>query len=184
MQRRHYTFLILRNDRDRFRQWKCSSRLLWGGAAAALAVVALLALGGYAFWEGRQQADTLAVLQSENDALRAEQARYDATITGITGRLNRSEAHAQRLAEALGVDDLVKPDPAAGGPGAVADASLYGRQLSSLAGRSAELDESLAELDRVFQQRTQLLAATPSAMPTSEKPAMTETKPSCRRARR
>ena len=165
MKRKSYTILLLSPDSDRFRRIRVSSPLLWTAGAVvvglllvALAVPPILSLLG----------DHVAArerLESENRSLRGRESEFEHDLGLIASQLNSFEAQTQRLGEELGVEGLPSSQPAVGGDSDVDDVSGIDQELGALRTRAVDLDQSLAELDRVFQERIRLLQSTPSIVP-------------------
>jgi len=76
------------------------------------------------------------------------------------------EAQAQRFATELGVSDLPSAEPSGGQtPAASARRFWFDEEVNGLQSRTENLDRSFVELDAVFQERMDQLAATPRIMP-------------------
>jgi len=165
MKRKSYTILLLSPDSDRFRRIRVSSPLLWTAGAVvvglllvALAVPPILSrLGDHVAARER--------LESENRSLRGRESEFEHDLGLIASQLNSFEAQTQRLGEELGVEGLPSSQPAVGGDSDVDDVSGIDQELGALRTRAVDLDQSLAELDRVFQERIRLLQSTPSIVP-------------------
>jgi murein DD-endopeptidase MepM/ murein hydrolase activator NlpD len=81
--------------------------------------------------------------------------------------LDAYEIQTRRIAQELGVADLVADEPAAGG---AVDVVLQGRgwldgETRGLQSRTSALDRSFVQLGAAFQDRVDQLAATPNLMP-------------------
>jgi murein DD-endopeptidase MepM/ murein hydrolase activator NlpD len=159
-----YTILILARGSSRFRKLRVSTR-----ATAVVGVLAVLALGlalvvPSLVWRSQAQEGRVEQLQAENAALRAEKQGWEDAIGDLSNRLDQSEGRVVELARELGVEP--PGEPAAGGAveGGL-ELSVIDQEVASLGSRAAALDESLAELDRVYERRLRILASTPNTMP-------------------
>ena len=115
MKRRFLTVLILRPTGARFRRLHLSYGF---AAAASLLVVILLAAGLVAprlLYQMTSQSLTMEQLSEENTELRKERELFETTLADVSGRLDAYEVQARRIAQELGVADLVADEPAAGG---------------------------------------------------------------------
>jgi murein DD-endopeptidase MepM/ murein hydrolase activator NlpD len=168
--RSSYTVLILPHSRSRFRKLHVSRAFVLSTGAA---LFLLLGAGLYAphlLLKLRTQSLQLEELSARNEHLQQTNEQFENRLAAVSDRLNRFEDTAGRLATKLGVEESALTQPAAGGPALNAPsrsdrASVFGEELGALNSRSDRLDGSLEELDRAFQDRARLLAATPTSMP-------------------
>jgi murein DD-endopeptidase MepM/ murein hydrolase activator NlpD len=169
MPRKFYTIFILPHAHARFRKIHVSRNFLIGAAVGALAIVALSLAAPHLVLRARAQASYLAVLEGENQKLRRENARFEASLSRIGDQVNTIESVAGRLAAAVGLERLA-PRPAGGGPEeslveSTAVQAMLDEELDALARRASGLDASFEEIGQVVEQRLQVLAATPSILP-------------------
>ncbi len=165
MKRKHYTILLLSPDSDHFRRLRISSPLVWAaGSLVVVLLVTALAVPQILSRMGDQD-QARERLESENHSLRTRGSELEQDLGLIASQLNSFEAQTQRLAEELGVEDLPSNQPAVGGDSGLAGVSGIDQELGALRTRAVDLDQSLAELDRVFQERIRLLQSTPSILP-------------------
>jgi murein DD-endopeptidase MepM/ murein hydrolase activator NlpD len=170
MRRKSFTILILPRDRGRFRQLQLSRNFI-----LVLSLIGVLLVSGalyvpHLLFQLGSQAVSLEKVNQQNFELTAEKDRFETELSRIATRLNQFETGVSRLAAELGVDDLPSTSPARGGAGSgtalgPGHRSILEGDLDALASRSTGLDESLLTLDRVFDNRSRLLAATPNLMP-------------------
>ena len=163
-----FTVLILRNRNSgaRFRKL----RLSYPFVAASAALLTLLLVGGlYApRLMSRLQSQAIAVgqLEQENRRLRSERDAFEGALSQVSQQIVTFEAQAQRFAIELGVSDLPSAEPSGGqAPAASARRFWFDEEVNGLQSRTENLDRSFVELDAVFQERMDQLAATPRIMP-------------------
>jgi murein DD-endopeptidase MepM/ murein hydrolase activator NlpD len=143
-------------------------------ACAGAVVLLLIGAGLYSphlLLTLRTQSLELEELSARNEHLQQANGQFENRLAAVAERLTQFEQTAGRLADGLGVEDPALAQPAAGGPALDAPSrsdrgSVLAEELGALQSRSNRLDGSLEELDRVFQDRARLLAATPNTMPT------------------
>jgi murein DD-endopeptidase MepM/ murein hydrolase activator NlpD len=168
--RSSYTVLILPHSRSRFRKLHVSRAFVFSTGAALLLLIGAGLYSPHLLLQMRTQSLELEELTARNEHLQQTNERFENRLAAVSERLNRFEDTAGRLATKLGVEDPALSQPAAGGPALDAPsrsdrASVLGEELGALHSRSGRLDDSLEELDRAFQDRARLLAATPGNMP-------------------
>lgn len=163
-----FTVLILRNRNSgpRFRKL----RLSYPFVVASAALLTLLLVGGlYApRLMSRLQSQAIAVgqLEQENRKLRSERDAFEGALSQVSQQIVTFEAQAQRFAIELGVSDLPSAEPSGGqAPAASARRFWFDEEVNGLQSRTENLDRSFVELDAVFQERMDQLAATPRIMP-------------------
>jgi murein DD-endopeptidase MepM/ murein hydrolase activator NlpD len=168
LKRRFLTLLILGHGHDRFRRVRVS----YPFAMACLAMLVLAIAGSLSMpsllLDSRDRDLELDWLQQENARLNAERQAFDEKMIQVGRRLQAFEAQASLLGRELGLDQL--SGELAGGAGG--QTQLGGRQrfwfeeeLQGLAFRTEHLDASFDDLGQAFQERMELLAATPNLMP-------------------
>jgi len=163
----HYTILVLGRGQSRFRQLRVSHRV----AVALGAMLGVLVLAGAALTPtllvrlNAASAEARRVAQ-ENQRLRHEREEFEGSISSIAGRLDRFEADAGRLAEELGVKDLATPTMGGESPVGQASHAVREQEVESLNRRALALDDAMAELGGVFEERRRRMAFTPNGMPT------------------
>ncbi|MEE8412382.1 MAG: peptidoglycan DD-metalloendopeptidase family protein [Acidobacteriota bacterium] len=159
-----YTLLILPDRRRRFRKLHVSRRFVVFAAIVAGALLTAGLISPHLWMRVQTQRTTLERLASENERLRGQTARFEASVDDLQRRLSGIETAAGELANELGME---MQSVAAGGAGGM---TLAGRspllsELDALSGRTAGVRESLEQLDDAFRVRSRLISATPSIMP-------------------
>lgn len=159
-----YTLLILPDRRRRFRKLHVSRRFVVFAAIVAGALLTAGLISPHLWMRVQTQRTTLERLASENERLRGQTARFEASVDDLQRRLSGIETAAGELANELGME---MQSVAAGGAGgtALAGRSPLLSELDALSGRTAGVRESLEQLDDAFRVRSRLISATPSIMP-------------------
>lgn len=168
MKNKFFTVLILRHRSagPRFRKLRMS----YPFAAAATAILLVLIVSGlYAprlLARLESQGVVVSRLEQENTRLRSERDAFEGALSRVSRQMDTFEAQASRLATELRVDDLPTLQPSGGGsPGSVAHRFWFDSEVSGLQSRTESLNRSFVELDEVFAERMNQLAATPNVMP-------------------
>ena len=143
------------------------SLALAGTALAVLLTTGLLSsLHYYSMWNRTQD---FSVMQQEVDQLRRQNEAFRNTARQLTERVSAIEVAAQKLRFVSGLDD-----PGLGGVGGPSsatdplislDSHALQKHFSSLDRKSITLQGEVRKLQEFYQDRSILLAATPSVMP-------------------
>ena len=109
-------------------------------------------------------------LGEENRTFQEETLQFENSLMVMRERLEKNEQYAGKLAEALGVEGLPASAPAAGGARAIRPSTLNLQRaldddMNTLEDRTTQLDRSMGMIDEAWNERLQLLAATPSIRP-------------------
>jgi len=170
MRRRFYTIFILPHAHARFRKLHLSRNFV----AVSCAVLALGLVGGgvapHLLFRVQAQSVVLSDLEAENRALRDHKNRFETALEKMAQRLDQVESEASRLAREVGVKDLPGGRPAAGGalvPYAENDPRVVDDEIQALGSRLQAVDLSFATIDHAWQERSKVLACTPSLLPVS-----------------
>lgn len=187
-QRRHWTLMVVSDDRTGVKQYRLSRRGLW--AAASLAVVIVLVLAGLSVGfflqeSQRQEAERLAeanaLLVEEIDQIRQEMDALESTL----GNLSEKDERYRLLANLEPLDEDVKL-AGIGGPGSrtvennplwQVDQSLaeltFGttQDLTALIRRAQLLSSSWNEATDAMATQVDIWERTPSILPTGEEPS-------------
>ena len=134
--------------------------------ALLLAAVLLLAGGGHYAWL-LVSADPapLSVIE-ERDALRRLNRGYALDTERMAGRVESLEVQMRKLAVLAGAPPIATRIGGIGGPvGTAADYDYVSERLEDLSGRVAALDQQGVALERTMQEKSKLLASTPSIWP-------------------
>ncbi len=159
-----YTLLILPDRRRRFKKLHVSRRFVVFAAIAAGALLTAGLIAPHLWMRVQTQRTTLEHLASENERLRGQTARFEASVDDLQQRLSGIETAAGKLANELGMEMQSVPAGGAGGT-TLAGRSPLLSELDALSGRTAGVRESLEQLDDAFRVRSRLISATPSIMP-------------------
>ena len=168
MKSKFFTVLILRHRSagPRFRKLRMSYPF---AAATTALLVVLIVSGLYAprlLARLESQAIVVNRLEQENSRLRSERDTFEGALSQVSRQMDTFEAQATRLATELSVEDLPTLQPSGGAtPGGVAQRFWFDSEVSGLQSRTDSLNRSFVELDEVFQERVNQLAATPNVMP-------------------
>lgn len=162
------TVLLVPHRSPRFREFRLTR---WHALAGLVAIAMLVAGAAFAprlFLQVGAQSRDLERLRTQNRELKRERDEFDRALGEVQEQLELVEARTRLLAGELGLDDLPSARPAAGGgtgtPVAANDFWFDG-EVRSLRSRTQRLDASLELLDRAFDDRRSLLAATPDRLP-------------------
>jgi len=168
MQRKFYTIFILPHAHARFRKLHLSRNFLLTVLGIVALAVGAAGITPHLVLRLRAQAAYLQALEKENNRLREDKVRFEASLAQIGAQLDSFETAATRLARAVGLKDLPSGPPAGGqGLSAVSPGvqGLLNEELGALNARARSLDSSLVKLDAAWQARARMLASTPSMMP-------------------
>lgn len=157
MSERSYTVMILPGSRARLWRMKLRRSALFAGGALALVTIAAAALLPFAGWSLVTRGQQIAVLKTENEALKESTQE----ISKLRDRIAQFESQANKFAMMAGVEKL----PSNEGAGGASDLQALDTELDDLAARSSVLIESFDVLDKVYTDQSLLLAATPSIAP-------------------
>jgi len=170
MRRRFYTIFILPHAHARFRKLHLSRNFI----AVSCGVLALGLIGGgvapHLLFKVQAQSVVLSDLEAENRTLRDHRNRTETTLEQMAQRLDQVESEASRLARELGVKELPTARPAAGG--ALVDypendPRVMDEEIQALGNRLQALNLSFETLGQAWQERSKVLACTPSLLPVS-----------------
>jgi len=165
-----YTVLLLPHASRRFRKLQLSrSFVIVAGLLLGAALVAGL-LAPHLLFRLQTQSAALDQLRLENEVLRQRTDQFENALGEIAEQLDGYENRSEKLASALGIEDLPSSMPAAGGgddllPRATSRHSLFDQEIEALQSRTDTLGKSFEELDEAFQERMRRLSSTPSVMP-------------------
>ena len=169
MPRKFYTIFILPHAHARFRKLHVSRNFVLAITILGLTIAAAAGFAPHLFFRSRALADRAATIEAENQKLREDKVRYEASLAQMGEHLAAIESTAGKLAQAVGLKDLPSEHPAGGA------------ELASLAGKSDQfkeestafdkrmenLDESFDRLEQAWGERLKVLASTPSLAPVS-----------------
>ena len=166
--RRFYTIFILPHAHARFRKLNLSRNFVV--TSACLLAIGLLggAVTPHLLLKVHAQTSVLSDLEAENRRLREDKARVEGSIEKLVGRIDSIESRATRLAKEVGLDEVPGASAPSGGalveyrPG---DPGVMQEELEVLGARLDSLASSFSLLDRAWEERAQVLAHTPTAMP-------------------
>jgi len=168
MPRKFYTIFILPHAHARFRKLHVSRNFVWVMAALALAIGSTASWAPHLFFRSRALADHAAVVERENQKLREDKARYEATLAKMDDQLSAVESMAGKLAKAVGLKDLPSERPSGGAGAALASrVDVFVEESSALQKRMENLDSSFDRLEQAWGERLKVLASTPSLAPVS-----------------
>ncbi|HSB62865.1 MAG TPA: M23 family metallopeptidase [Thermoanaerobaculia bacterium] len=170
MPRREHTIIFLPHARARFRQFRVSSRLLWGlGVSFGLAVVLGLTFSVLWVRSIRRNREVTAIL-AENSDLRSRAALTNTRLETIEKMLADFEDRTRRLSIVAGLSAV--RDPGTGGVGGLtavpanpADSVESG--LSEAGRRGALLSSRLMLVEKKLFLQADQLALTPSITPSA-----------------
>lgn len=169
MSRRFYTIFILPNAQARFRKIHVSRNFLVAVAVLASLLVGLSVLAPHLLLRARAQAERLAFLQAENQKLRQDNARFEASLSRIGDQVAAIESAAGRIAKVVGMDKLPFIRPTGGSttalPPDATERAMLEEELASLRQRTDSLDDSISEIHAAVEARLRQLASTPSIRP-------------------
>ena len=168
MPRREHTIIFLPHARARFRQFRISSRLLWGlGVSFGLAVVLGVTFSVLWIRSIRRNREVTALL-AENSDLRSRAALTNTRLESIEKMLADFEDRTRRLSIVAGLSAV--RDPGMGGVGGLtavpvnpADSADSG--LSEAGRRGALLSSRLKLVEKKLFLEADQLALTPSIAP-------------------
>lgn len=168
MPRREHTIIFLPHARARFRQFRISSRLLWGlGVSFGLAVVLGMTFSVLWVRSIRRNREVTALL-AENSDLRSRAALTNTRLESIEKMLADFEDRTRRLSIVAGLSAV--RDPGTGGVGGLtavpvnpADSADSG--LSEAGRRGALLSSRLKLVEKKLLLEADQLALTPSIAP-------------------
>jgi len=170
MPRKFYTIFILPHAHARFRKLHVSRNFVVTIAGLTAAVAIAAGFAPHLFFRSRALADHAAAVEAENQKLREDKTRYEASLAQMGEHLAAIEAMAGKLATAVGLKDLPSEHPAGG---ASLPASLGGRgeifpeESAAVGKRMDNLDASFDHLEQAWSDRLKVLASTPSLVPVS-----------------
>jgi len=168
MPRREHTIIFLPHARARFRQFRVSSRLLWGmGASFGLAVVLGVTFSILWVRSIRRNREVTAIL-AENSDLRSRAALTNTRLESIEKLLADFEDRTRRLSIVAGLSAV--RDPGTGGVGGltavpVNPADSVESGLSEAGRRGALLSSRLKLVEKKLFLQADQLALTPSIVP-------------------
>ncbi len=170
MPRKFYTILILPHADSRMRKIHLSRNFVLAMAGLLAALLLAGASAPHLLLRMTTQDGAMGRLAEENQVLREEKLKFENSLTAMRGRLEKNEQYAGKLAEALGVDGLPTSEPAAGGARAIRPSMLnlqraLDEDMQTLGDRASGLDRSIEMIDEAWNERLELLAATPSVRP-------------------
>lgn len=167
MAKKFLTLLVLPRGRSRFRRVEVSTNFV----VSMVLLTGVLLFSAFAaprlFFAVNSEATENEQLAQENLWLRSEKDQFEKRLAAVSTQLASFEAHADQMAEALGMDELAT----AGAGGAVEDLVAEGQgapwdsDLDSLDARAEGLAASMDEISGVVQLKVDRLASTPSVMP-------------------
>jgi len=185
MLHRHITFIVIPDAKHVFKKFSVSQRILAGGAIAALAIVLL---SGYALVENaklRYKLAGLSEVEVENQSLRIENARVEIAAQKMRERLVSLEATTTKLSVIAGIQNsFTSRQLLDEGVGDIPDeenssdfvplgrtelpggenATLHD-EIGEIEAQSAEIEESLKDLETHYAGQEDTLARTPSIRP-------------------
>ncbi len=163
------TFVVANLAGGRARKFmvpKRSVSLACTALAVFLIAVLLSSLHYYSMWN---RTHDYSVMQTEVDQLRRQNAAFRNTARQLTERVSVIEVAAQKLRFVSGLDDTGLGG--VGGPSSTTDPLIsldsdsLRKHFSSLDRKSITLQGEVRRLQEFYQDRSILLAATPSLMP-------------------
>jgi murein DD-endopeptidase MepM/ murein hydrolase activator NlpD len=168
MHRRFYTIFILPHAHARFRKLHLSRNFVV--VSCGLLVLGLLGggLAPHLLFRVQAQSVVLADLEAQNRTLRQHRNQFENTLEAMAQRLDQVESQATRLAREVGLKQLPGERPAAGGAllsYADSDPRVLDEEIQALGSRLHTLDLSFRTIDQAWQERSKVLAHTPSLIP-------------------
>ena len=169
MSRKFYTIFILPNAQARFRKIHVSKNFLVTVAVLAAVLVGLSVLSPHLLLRARAQGERLAQLQAENQKLRQDNARFEASLSRIGDQVSAIESAAGRIAKVVGLEKLPFTRPAGSSatslPPDATERAMLEEELAALRQRTDSLDDSISEIHAAVEARLRQLASTPSIRP-------------------
>lgn len=174
MNNRFYTLILVPHSEGRFRKFHVSQRRLTVFASIAGAVL-LFAVGlTFHYFSFYEQLRELRQLRQTNSDLRKQNLDYEVSTEHLNSRVASLQNFVGKLSIMAGVD-LDPPAQAGGGMGGSLDVgegssdddySLVRESIQQMASELTSLEGKSRELERIYEDRTLMLASTPSIWPT------------------
>jgi murein DD-endopeptidase MepM/ murein hydrolase activator NlpD len=165
MDSKHHTIIVVPHARARFRKFRLTSAQLIGSAVAlAVATITSIVLV-VTFLTSDTPTEDLAKLRAENEALKAANEGFEASLSTLRTQLSEYEDRTRKLAIVAGLDSLVGGESGLGGT----EMSLEGPRPSpvdELATRAQSLGAGLDAVAEQLDVRMRWISATPSLVPT------------------
>ena len=169
MSRKFYTIFILPNAQARFRKFHVSRGFLFTVAVLAVILLGLSVLSPHLLLRARAQGERVTLLQAENQKLRQDNARFEASLSRIGDQVAAIESAAGRIAKVVGMDNLPFARPSGGAstslPPDATERAMLEEELTALRQRTDSLDDSISEIHAAVEARLRQLASTPSIRP-------------------
>ncbi|MDJ0838624.1 MAG: M23 family metallopeptidase [Acidobacteriota bacterium] len=164
MKNKKYNILVFKDDKGEHSQFQVSKYGLTALAGAAVTGLAALAALGYFALSKPGHTRKVADLEEKIQHLELANEEYHRNSVRMEETLNRFEEKATKLAGFVGVE---APEEAGiGGPDLDAELNPYLRyDLGMLNKKSELLEAHFEDLNKAFQQRSEMLDATPSVLP-------------------
>lgn len=169
MDSRHHTIIVVPHARARFRKF----RLTTGQIASLAGLLTGLTVGSIvliaSFLTGDASSTDLTKLRSENEALKAANEGFEASLSDLRAQLADYEDRTRKLAIVAGVDSLeASGETGLGGGELILDGSTEaprGSEIDALAARAGNLEVGLDAVEQRLGERLRWISATPSLLP-------------------
>lgn len=168
MPKREHTIIFVPHAKARFRQFRVSSRLLWGIGVALLTSVLLGATFSILWVRSIDKNREVSAILAENSDLRSRAATTNARLESLEKQLSEFEDRTRRLSIVAGLSAV--RDPGTGGVGGLTAAPIdpaasADSGLSEAGRRGALLSSRLRLVEKRLATQADQLALTPTIAP-------------------
>jgi murein DD-endopeptidase MepM/ murein hydrolase activator NlpD len=170
MPRKEHTIIFVPHSRARFRQFRASSRLLYGVAAFVLLAVAVGATFSTLWVRSFRRNREFSAIVAENQDLRTRARDLNSKLESVEKQLTEFEEKTRRLAIAAGLSAV--DDPGTGGVGGLSAVPLDATAsvelgMTEAMRRSGLLSSRLDVVEEKLSLEADRLALTPTLAPTA-----------------
>jgi murein DD-endopeptidase MepM/ murein hydrolase activator NlpD len=170
MPRKEHTIIFVPHSRARFRQFRASSRLLYGVAAFVLLAVAVGATFSTLWVRSFRRNREFSAIVAENQDLRTRARDLNSKLESVEKQLTEFEEKTRRLAIAAGLSAV--DDPGTGGVGGLSAIPLDATAsvelgMTEAMRRSGLLSSRLDVVEEKLSLEADRLALTPTLAPTA-----------------
>ncbi len=150
-------------DGDAPRQFRVPG---WAGVVfAALAVLVTASLGHYAWLMGSGAGFDALDIAKERELLRRENAESAREAERMAEQIEGIEFQMRRLAVLAGAEPVERPFEGVGGAATAGGFDYVSERMEELSSRIARLDEQGVALERLLEEKSRLIASTPTVWP-------------------
>ncbi|MCG3193458.1 MAG: peptidoglycan DD-metalloendopeptidase family protein [Thermoanaerobaculia bacterium] len=164
----HHTIIFVPHARARFRQFRVSSRLLYGVLGATVLSL-LLGISFAVLWfRGHQRSREASALAAENRDLRGKTQALNAKLEVLEKQLGEFEERTRKLAIVAGLSNVHDPGTAGVGGLTSLPADLTASSefsLSDALRRGATVSDRLASVETRLEKQADQLSLTPTLAP-------------------